>query len=111
MQYPIDSAPWRQNFVAALQLLARAAMRQPLGPPDPVLCGDAAVRLYTGDLWCSGCIEVFAADAWMLIICTVWRPTSHEQDRVGSVAAANGPSNNEGECHSNPGVRRQSTDG
>ena len=68
MQYPIDSAPWRRNFVATLQLLAQAAARQPLGPPDPVLCGAAAVRLYTGDLWSAGCIEVFAADARTLII-------------------------------------------
>ncbi len=59
MQYPIDCAPWRRNFVAALQLLARATVRQPLGPPDPVLCGAAAVRLYTGDLWPAGCLEVF----------------------------------------------------
>ena len=59
MQYPIDSAPWRRNFVAALQLLARATVRQPFGPPDPILCGAAAVRLYTGDLWPAGCLEVF----------------------------------------------------
>ena len=68
MQCPIDSAPWRRNFVAALQLLAQAVARQPLGPPDPVLCGAAAVRLYTGDLWSAGCIEVYAADARTLII-------------------------------------------
>ena len=68
MQYPIDSAPWRRNFVATLQLLARAAARQPFGPPDPVLCGAAAVRLYTGDLWSAGCIEVFAAEPRTLII-------------------------------------------
>jgi hypothetical protein len=68
MQYPVDSAPWQRNFVATLQLLARAATRQPLGPPDPVLCGAAAVRLYTGDLWSAGYIEVLAADARTLII-------------------------------------------
>jgi hypothetical protein len=67
MQYPTDSAPWRRNFVAALQLLAGAAVRQPLGPPDPILCGAAAVRLYTGDLWSAGCLEVFAADPRTLI--------------------------------------------
>ena len=67
MQYPIDSAPWRRNFVAALQLLARAALRQPFGPPDPVLCGAAAVRLYTGDLWSAGCLEVFTAAPQPLI--------------------------------------------
>ena len=59
--------PGDGTFVATLQLLARAAMRQPLGPPDPVLCGAAAVRLYTGDLWSAGCIEVFAADPRTLI--------------------------------------------
>ena len=67
MQYPIDSAPWQRNFVATLQLLARAATRQPLGHPDPVLCGAAAVRLYTGDLWSAGCIEVFATEPRTLI--------------------------------------------
>jgi len=67
MQYPIDSAPWQRNFVATLQLLARAATRQPFGRPDPVLCGAAAVRLYTGDLWSAGCIEVFATEPRTLI--------------------------------------------
>ena len=67
MQYPIDSAPWQRNFVATLQLLARAATRQPFGHPDPVLCGAAAVRLYTGDLWSAGCIEVFATEPRTLI--------------------------------------------
>ena len=67
MQYPIDSAPWRRNFVATLLLLARAAVRQPLGLPDPVLCGAAAVRLYTGDLWSADCLEVFAAAPRTLI--------------------------------------------
>src|ERR1700733_1876075 len=68
MQYPVDSAPWQRNFVATLQLLARAATRQPFGHPDPVLCGAAAVRLYTGDLWSAGCIEVFATEPRTLII-------------------------------------------
>jgi hypothetical protein len=67
MQSPIDSAPWRRNFVATLQLLARPAVRQPLGPPDPVLCGAAAVRLYTGDLWSAGCLKVFTAAPQPLI--------------------------------------------
>lgn len=67
MQDPIDSAPWQRNFVAALQLLARATVRQPFGPPDPVLCGAAAVRLYTGDLWPVGCLEVFTAAPQPLI--------------------------------------------
>ena len=67
MQYPIDSAPWRRKFVATLQLLAGAAVRQPFGPPDPVLCGGAAVRLYTGDLWSAGCLEVFTAAPQPLI--------------------------------------------
>jgi hypothetical protein len=74
MQCLTDSPPWRRNFVATLQLLARAAVRQPLGSPDPVLCGAAAVRLYTGDLWSAGCIEVFAADARTLIIELLWHP-------------------------------------
>jgi hypothetical protein len=31
------------------------------------LCGAAAVRLYTGDLWSAGCIEVFATEPRTLI--------------------------------------------
>ena len=59
MQYPIDSAPWPRNFVATLQLLARAATRQPFGHPDPVLCGAAAVRLGIPAIYgLAGCIEV-----------------------------------------------------
>ena len=68
MQYPSDSAPWRLNFIGTLQLLGQAAARQPFGVPDPVLCGAAAVELYTGGLWSSGCPEVSTTDARSLIV-------------------------------------------
>ena len=42
---------WRRNFIGALRVLGEAAARLPLGVPDPVLCGAAAVELYTGGLW------------------------------------------------------------
>jgi hypothetical protein len=68
MQYPSDSATWRLNFIGSLQLLGQAAARQPFGVPDPVLCGAAAVKLYTGGLWSAGCPEVFLGDTRSLIV-------------------------------------------
>jgi len=56
-----------QDERGACRALAGAAVRQPFGPPDPVLCGGAAVRLYTGDLWSAGCLEVFTAAPQPLI--------------------------------------------
>jgi hypothetical protein len=53
---------WRSDFLAALRLLAQAAARQPYGVADPVLCGSAAVALYTGDLWPACGIEVRSTD-------------------------------------------------
>jgi hypothetical protein len=63
MHHVSDHAPWRANFIGALGLLGQAVMRQPYGVPDPVLCGDSAVELYTGGLCTADCLEVFAADA------------------------------------------------
>src|SRR3954468_11913496 len=57
-----DRALWRANFVGTLHLLGQAALRQPLGIPDPVLCGAAAVELYTGGLWPASALNVFAED-------------------------------------------------
>jgi hypothetical protein len=62
MHHVSDHAPWRANFVGTLQLLGQAALRQPFGISDPVLCGAAAVELYTGGLCTAGTLEVFAAD-------------------------------------------------
>ena len=63
MRHVSDHAPWRANFIGTLDLLGRAALRQPYGIPDPVLCGGAAVELYTGGLCTADCLEVSAADA------------------------------------------------
>lgn len=51
MQHTAECPVWRQNFVEALHLLGQAADRLPIGIPDPVLCGAAAIELYTGGLW------------------------------------------------------------
>jgi hypothetical protein len=51
MQHAVDCPVWRQNFVEALHLLGQAVGRLPIGIPDPVLCGAAAIELYTGGLW------------------------------------------------------------
>src|SRR3954454_20645769 len=63
MRHVSDHAPRRANFIGTLGLLGQAVMRQPYGVPDPVLCGDSAVELYTGGLCTADCLEVFAADA------------------------------------------------
>ncbi len=51
MQHTADCPVWRENFVEALHLLGEATGRLPIGIPDPVLCGAAAIELYTGGLW------------------------------------------------------------
>ena len=60
--------PHDEPRVGELQLLGRAAARQPFGISDPILWGTSAVALYTGGLWSAGCLEVFAADAHPLIV-------------------------------------------
>jgi hypothetical protein len=59
---------WRREFVAALNVLAQAAARLPLGALDPVLSGASAVELYTGGLWSTRVVELLCADARPLMI-------------------------------------------
>jgi len=66
MQQAHDYAPWRASFVGALGLLARAAVRLPIGVLDPVLFGGSAVELNSGGLWSTAAVEVPAADAGRL---------------------------------------------
>jgi hypothetical protein len=66
MQHVSGRTLWRANFIGGLELLAQATARLPFGVPDPVLCGDAAVELYTGGLWSIADLEVLAADARLL---------------------------------------------
>ena len=47
----VDRGHWRNSVLHALQLLAQASARMRYGVPEPVLCGAAAVELYTGGLW------------------------------------------------------------
>ena len=63
MQHVSDGALWRANFVDALRLLGRAAARLPFGVPDPVVCGAAAVELYTGGLFPATDLELLAVEA------------------------------------------------
>jgi hypothetical protein len=66
MEHVVDRPLWRRSFVGALQLLGQAAVRLPFGVSDPVLCGAAAVELYTGSLWPATAIEVFGVDRRLL---------------------------------------------
>jgi hypothetical protein len=63
MQHVSELSLWRTNFVGALRLLGEAAAHLPYGVPDPIICGTAAVELYTGGLWQAADLELLAADA------------------------------------------------
>jgi hypothetical protein len=58
MQHSYDRTLWRARFIDALQLVGEAAARLPVGVPDPVLCGEAAIELYTGGLWATDDLEL-----------------------------------------------------
>jgi hypothetical protein len=58
---------WPRDFLAALELAGQATARLPFGVPDPVLCGAAAVALYTGGLWPATTLEVTAVDQRKLV--------------------------------------------
>ncbi len=60
MQLCDGRPPGPANFVGGLRVLARAAARLPYGVPDPVLCGAAAMTLYTGGFWPAGALDVHA---------------------------------------------------
>ena len=63
MQHVSDRALWRAKFIDALRLLGRAAAHLPFGVPDPIVCGAAAVELYTGGLWPATDLELLAVEA------------------------------------------------
>jgi hypothetical protein len=58
---------WPRDFLAALELAGLATARLPFGVPDPVMCGAAAVALYTGGLWPATTLEVTAVDQGKLV--------------------------------------------
>lgn len=68
MQQADDRAPWRANFVGALGLLSRAAIRLPFGVPDPILCGNSAVELYACSQWPAAGLELITGDARRLSV-------------------------------------------
>ena len=50
-----------------LQLVGAAAARLPVGAPDPVLCGEFAVELYTGSLWATDDLDLYITQPRLLI--------------------------------------------
>jgi len=77
--------PGPANFVGALQLLGRAAARLPYGVPDPVLCGAAAVALYTGAFRSAWALDVRAdaraLNAELIALGFHWRERPPDGDR------------------------------
>ena len=67
MQMLDSRTHWPREFLIALELLSLASARLPFGVPDPVLCGDAAVALYTGGLRRASALAVATADAGKLV--------------------------------------------
>jgi hypothetical protein len=58
---------WRASFIDALQLVGAAAARLPVGAPDPVLCAESAVELYTGGLWATDDLDLYVSQPRLLI--------------------------------------------
>ena len=50
-----------------LQSVGAAAARLPVGAPDPVLCGESAVELYTGSLWATDDLDLYVTQPPRLI--------------------------------------------
>jgi hypothetical protein len=67
MQHACDRTLWRTSFIDALQLVGAAAVRLPVGEPDPVLRGESAVELYTGGLWATDALELSVVQPHLLI--------------------------------------------
>jgi hypothetical protein len=67
MQHACDRTFWRTGFIDALQLVGAAAVRLPVGEPDPVLRGESAVELYTGGLWATDALELSVVQPHLLI--------------------------------------------
>jgi hypothetical protein len=77
---------WRRNFIEALRVLGEAAARLPFGVPDPVLCGAAAVELYTGGLWSTPRLiaRTHAARALTVELFAAGFQLRHDQDGSGA---------------------------
>ena len=67
MRHSCHQTLWRASFIDALQLVGAAAARLPVGAPDPVLCGESAVELYTGGLWATDDLDLYIAQPRLLI--------------------------------------------
>jgi hypothetical protein len=67
MGYSFERTVWRASFIDALHLVGAAAARLPVGATDPVLCGEAAVELYTGGLWATDDLDLHVTQPRLLI--------------------------------------------
>jgi hypothetical protein len=67
MPYSCHQTLWRARFIEALQLVGAVAVRLPVGAPDPVLCGETAVELYTGGLWATDDLDLYVTQPRLLI--------------------------------------------
>jgi hypothetical protein len=67
MRHSCHQTLWRASFIDALQLVGAAAARLPVGAPDPVLCAESAVELYTGGLWATDDLDFYVAQPHLLI--------------------------------------------
>jgi hypothetical protein len=67
MRHPCHQTLWRARFIDALQLVGAAAARLPVGAPDPVLCAESAVELYTGGLRATDDLDLYVAQQRLLI--------------------------------------------
>jgi hypothetical protein len=62
-----DRTSWHGRFVAALNAVAQAAVRLPVGVVDPALSGASALELYTGGQWSTSDVELVCADGRSLM--------------------------------------------
>ena len=67
MRHSCHRTLWRASFIDALQLVGAAAARLPVGAPDPVLCAESAVELYTGGLWATDDLDLYVSQPRLLI--------------------------------------------
>jgi hypothetical protein len=67
MRHSCHQTLWRASFIDVLQLVGAAAAHLPVGAPDPVLCAESAVELYTGGLWATDDLDLYATQPRPLI--------------------------------------------
>jgi hypothetical protein len=58
-------------LLAALQIVGDVSGRLPYGISEPLLCGAAAISLYTGGLWRSAEVELWTTEPLALIVALI----------------------------------------